>query len=395
MMTIKQQLWDLRKKAVRQAKILRGVPRPAGYVGLSEEGAQAAYGSRGDIAIHTFNRAGAAVPVAPKHLPGDEAFDFLLSRFPEKFPDYEAVLLDIRNPDFTFQHHHLLDDQHRVIYEPQMNLGQLPIKDAFLTDGKKLNGTVAYLANTLFCQYGHWLQRQLPMLLPYWELFGKENIDYYYIGDGTTPAYAKESLRRLGIRDEQIVDFPCRGDRALMCCKFMRRDPRPAPRTGFRLDEASHRFLQSGLFQPGAPVGGRRLFIQRGQVSGRKELNLPQIKEALEPLGFEFTTTQGMTMQHEADLFGNADVMVAVHGAALHNLLFARPGTRVIEMFPFDYFEESNYVIAALGGCDYSYLIGEPVGNSFDGAELPKRNRADIRVDPAKLLRLLEQAGIS
>ena len=32
--------------------------------------------------------------------------------------------------------------------------------------------------------------------------------------------------------------------------------------------------------------------------------------------------------------FSNADIVVAVHGAGLTNLLFARPGTAVIELFP-------------------------------------------------------------
>jgi len=393
-MTIKKQLWAIRKQLVHQLKILRGTLRATGFVGLSEEGAEAAYGACDDVAIHTFFRRSDRVPVPRKCLPEDATFPYLLSHFPSTFPDYEAVLLDIRNPDFTFQHHHLLDNERRVVYEPKMCLEQLPIKNEFLVDCKKLDGTVAYLANTMFCQYAHWLQRQLPMLPAYWELFGKENIDYYYIGEGNTSDFAKESLLKLGIREEQIIDFPCRGDRALACVKTLERDSCPAARTGMRMDEASYRFLKENLFQPGEPVSGKRLFIQRGAVSGRKERNLSEVQDALKNNGFDFVEMQGRTMQNEADLFGNAEVIVAVHGAALHNLLFARPGTTVIEIFPYDYFEESNYVIASLGGCDYHYLIGEPIGNSFEGMDLLKRNRADVRVDPEKLLRLLEMAGV-
>jgi len=160
------------------------------------------------------------------------------------------------------------------------------------------------------------------------------------------------------------------------------------------MDEPSHRFLQENLFQPGEPVAGKRLFVMRGEVSGRRELNLPEVKEALEPLGFEFVTTQGMTMQQEADLFGNADMIVAVHGAALHNLLFARPGTTVIEIFPYDYFEESNYVIANHGGCNYFYLIGDRLAGSPCGDSLMERNRADVVIGVEKLMRLCTEAGV-
>jgi len=395
MKKIKQHLWTLRRKIIRQAKVVAGVPRATGLVGLSKEGATAAYGARADVTIHTFFRESQTPLISPKSLPEDRRFPQVVSLFPEKNADYEAVLLDIRNPDFTFQHHHLLDDEHRVIYEPQMQFEQLPVKDKFLVDCRKLNGTIAYLANTMFCQYAHWLQRQLPMLQAYWELFGKENIDYYYIGDGQIKDFAEESLLRLGIRREQIVSFPCRGDRALGCVKFVATEMRAAPRVGLRMDESSYRFLKENLFQPGTPVAGKRLFVQRGEVSGRRELNLAAVREPLEPLGFEFVGTQGMTMQAEADLFGNAKVIVAVHGAALHNLLFARPGTIVIEIFPYDYFEESNYVIASHGECDYYYLIGEPLPESIEGFSLLKRNRADVRVHPDKLLRLLEMAGLT
>ena len=99
-------------------------------------------------------------------------------------------------------------------------------------------------------------------------------------------------------------------------------------------------------------------------------------------------------MQEEADLFGNADVIVAVHGAALHNLLFVRPGTQVVEIFPYDYFEESNYVIACHGACDYFYMMGAPLDGAQPGNSLIDRNRADVTLDVDKLLRLFKKAGI-
>ncbi len=394
MKALKEQIWTLRKKMIRQARVLRSVPRATGLVGLSEEGAKAAYGTRDDVILHTFSRENRREIIPPQCLPDDETFPQVVSLFPDHFPDYEAVLLDVCNPNFTFQHHHVLDDENRVIYEPQMRFEQLPITDKFLVECKKLKGTIAYLGNTMFCQYAHWLQRQLSMLPAYWELFGKENIDYYYIGDGDIKKFAEESLLQLGVRKEQMVSFPCRGDRSLICVKSTATDSRLSSLISMRMDDVTYRFLKENLFQPGDPVAGKRLFVQRGEVSGRRELNLPEVKEALEPLGFEFVTTQGMTMQQEADLFGNADVIVAVHGAALHNLLFARPGTKVVEIFPYDYFEESNYVIANYGGCDYFYLIGAPLAGAKPGHSLLERNRADVMIDIEKLNRLSSKAGV-
>ena len=42
----------------------------------------------------------------------------------------------------------------------------------------------------------------------------------------------------------------------------------------------------------------------------------------------------GMSVSEQAQLFANAEAVVGVHGAALTNLVFAAPGTRVVEIFP-------------------------------------------------------------
>lgn len=395
---MKKQLWELKKKTERAVRILVGTPRATGMVALSPETAEAEYGAREDVSIHRFVRKRDFVLKPPRHLPEDGEFVSSGFCFPTEIPDYDAVLLESRDPRFTFQHHHLLDDQRRVIYEPHLRFEQLPIRKAFLVECKKLPGTVAYLANTMFCQYGHWLQTQLPLLIAYWEIFGKENIDYYYIGDGKIKDFAEESLLYLGVRKEQIVGCPCRADRSLIAIKTRHKKTGSRLGAGMQLDAFTARFYEENLFRPRPGSGGpspRKLFVMRGYVTGRRKRNLEEVRAALEPMGFVFTSTQGKTMQEEADLFGNAEVIVAVHGAALHNLLFARPGTTVVEIAPYDYFEESNYVIANHRGCDYWYLIGEPLPEGSPGDSLLQRNRADVIVGVEKLKRLLEIAGVT
>lgn len=45
---------------------------------------------------------------------------------------------------------------------------------------------------------------------------------------------------------------------------------------------------------------------------------------------------EGTSLWHQIALFESADVIIAQHGAALANLVFARPSTRVIEVMPHD-----------------------------------------------------------
>jgi len=354
-------------------------------VSLTLENAKAAYGSRSDVSIHTFHMEDHSELTAPKHLPEDAKFSSSHFEFPKLKPDYRAILLDIRNPNFTFQRNHLLDDENRVIYEPKVQFDNLPIKYQFLVDCKKLNGTIAYLSNTLFCHYGHWLQTQLPLLLSYWETFGKENIDYYYIGDGITKDFVEDSLVCAGIPKERIINFPCKSDRSLISIKY--RDPDH----GFKMDPYTHAFLQKSLFKAGPPDGiPRRIFVLRGNVSIRKELNIEAIKEALIPFGFTFLTMDGKSMQDEATLFGNAEAVFAVHGSALHNVIFSKPGTKVVEIFSHDYVEASNFFIASYSQCDYYYLIGEKVSEISPDLSMSDRNSLDVKVNIRKLLALCE-----
>ena len=56
--------------------------------------------------------------------------------------------------------------------------------------------------------------------------------------------------------------------------------------------------------------------------------------------------------------FTGADEIVAVHGAGLTNLLFCRPGTRVIEIFPENFVKSTYFWLARQLGLEYHYLIG-------------------------------------
>ena len=197
----------------------------------------------------------------------------------------------------------------------------------------------------------------------------------------------------MGIRKDQIVNFPCRADRSLISIKY-RELYTDGVQTGFKMDPYTHKFLKKFLFKPSNADGGvrsKRIFVTRGNVQVRREHNLSAITDALSPLGFDFLSMDGRSMQEEADIFFNADVIISVHGSALHNTLFSRAGTSVIEIFGNEYFEASNYVISTLSNCNYYYLIGESVDNPPKG----DRRYAHVVVDINKLLALCAMAGIT
>jgi hypothetical protein len=135
-----------------------------------------------------------------------------------------------------------------------------------------------------------------------------------------------------------------------------------------------------GAYRQPEPQGGERMFFSRGPVKLRRLLNEPELEAIAARRGLQRFEATSSDHAEQVRRFGNADVIVAVHGAGLANLLFARPGTVVIELFPED-FVKSTY----LWLCNRLGLRHYPVIGSRGNYD------QDFRVDPAAFAGMLEQ----
>jgi capsular polysaccharide biosynthesis protein len=195
---------------------------------------------------------------------------------------------------------------------------------------RRLTGTIAYLSNTWIDNYYHWMQLTLPLLRFYRELAPHTGIDYYYVGESRTSRLQEETLAQLGIRKSQIVREPCRADRLLTAIYLHR----PQHREMRYRDVWGHRFVRSIFPRKDCPGSPKRIHIERGNVPMRRLANEKEVIAYLRQLEFVSLRMDGMTVASQARLFANATAIIGVHGAALTNLLFAQPGTKVIELFP-------------------------------------------------------------
>jgi capsular polysaccharide biosynthesis protein len=103
--------------------------------------------------------------------------------------------------------------------------------------------------------------------------------------------------------------------------------------------------------------------------------------------GFEYVTMDGRSLEDEIELFSSADAIVGVHGAALTNLLWARPECRVLELFPYGWNHPGYQEIAAFVGCRYGYIVGSddaPRAAGMDTAASVRREN-DILIDPSDI----------
>ena len=121
-------------------------------------------------------------------------------------------------------------------------------------------------------------------------------------------------------------------------------------------------------------------------------LNEDEVLALLEPAGFEAVTMDGRSIEEQAAMFASAEVVVATHGAALANLVFARPGTVVVELMGRNTVSDMYALLAWRRELSYHLIMGtEPAP--------PERwwtwqFRADTIVDVRELRNRLERLDL-
>jgi hypothetical protein len=99
----------------------------------------------------------------------------------------------------------------------------------------------------------------------------------------------------------------------------------------------------------------RRIVLSRARAGKRRILNGAELIDALASLGFEAVAPETLTFDEQIELFYDAEVVIAPHGAGLTNLLFADTA-RVLELFPTPYVVPHFYYLCQAIGLPYQYL---------------------------------------
>lgn len=188
-----------------------------------------------------------------------------------------------------------------------------------------------------------------------------------------TPAsFQLETLRHLGFTEEQLHPL---GRNEVMECERLHAI---TSRSGWLPDPAVVRWLQHHLLV--APAGSermpRRIYVSRQDAAMRRASNETALVELLHSHGFTVVTCSGLSVQEQAWLFHGAEAIVALHGAALTNLVFCRQGTRILEVFPQHWSPLWYFGMARMIGCEHRFLTAAPSGRT------PSQLNEDRRVVP-------------
>jgi len=130
-------------------------------------------------------------------------------------------------------------------------------------------------------------------------------------------------------------------------------------------------------------ITSAKLYLRRGAGSRRPLVQEDRLEKLLLQRGFVVIDAESLSLSECIASFANARWVVAPHGAALANLVFAKPGTRVLELLPGSLHDFGHYALmAAALALNHSHFSGDVVeGGGF-------------RVDQEQILTWLDAAQL-
>jgi hypothetical protein len=221
-----------------------------------------------------------------------------------------------------------------------------------------------------FPNYGHFLFDGLPLVIIMAEQL--RGLNARLIG-GPLGEWQQAILTTLGLADRYVpMQGPRRFRRIVTSNLLWGHVPYP---TRFARLAFDHIRLHLGV----APEPrNKRIFVIRPDKPGRRYLtNRVEVQACLEALGFETVQPELLKFQEQVRVFASARVVVGESGAAMANIGFCDPGTRVLEIMPDIYCD-----IWVRGAClvlshEWHVYFAEAEAPIPDGA--PGADRLDFR----------------
>lgn len=216
-----------------------------------------------------------------------------------------------------------------------------------LPAAEHLSGDWTSIAHPQAPNYYHWLLDCLPRLTLLRELPAGTRILYTQGG-----AFQREILRMLGLEDRA---HPARQHYLVERYHFSA----PTEWQGL-YDPYAVRYLRSALLHhadrdyPASP----RIYLRRRNLT-RVLANEEELVEQLTARGWKAIDPGELTVAQQIKVFSKAEAICGLHGAAMANLLWCRPGCKVLEIIQRTHMNGCYENIAEANQLDYRYLLSD------------------------------------
>jgi capsular polysaccharide biosynthesis protein len=222
---------------------------------------------------------------------------------------------------------------------------------ARLEKTERLAGTTLILNQVVAGNFYHFVNQIMPRLAIAAQAIDLNAIDYFITPRNTT----RFMCSLLGLASIDAVKIRPMNETGYRCERLIATS-NPGP---FLVPPKwANDYLRSIVPQAPSPVRSKRIFLSRVNAPKRRLINHDAIEKLLAGYGFEHVTLDGRPFVDQAAIFREAELIVAVHGAALSHLVFAKPGTHVIELLPKNHVQPCFWTIGQMEGHRYSIVLG-------------------------------------
>ena len=216
-----------------------------------------------------------------------------------------------------------------------------------------VSGRTLVLASTGGDTYFHWITDVLPRLgLARRAGYNTASFDWVLV-NGLTHPFQQETLKHIGIPKNRCLFF----NKKELAYEIEEALLPSLPGVPGVVPPETVDFLRN-TFSTKKNSRSRKIFIGRGEAKHRPLIHEREIWAQLENRGFDSVDCGKMSVQEQAEVFGSAEVVVGAHGAALTNLVFCRPGTRVVELFSPAYVNPCYRDLCIAAGLRHAAVIG-------------------------------------
>jgi len=225
---------------------------------------------------------------------------------------------------------------------------------------KKFPGTVFNLVSPCQYNYYHWTLEVLPKL----ELFrlhgGPASGARYYVE--TSKPFQLESLRLLGLDPGALIN-----SKEVPTIQASRLIGATIPGPSGVAHPWAVQWLRKSLADGSTPEPAGCLVISRSKAKNRRMVNEDELISTLAPLNPQKIELETCSVSQQINLFRQAKIIIAPHGAGLTNMVFAQTGAHVIELFGGTYRNPCYEKLAAVVGCRYTAVVNRDETDPTNG----------------------------
>jgi capsular polysaccharide biosynthesis protein len=247
-----------------------------------------------------------------------------------------------------------------------------------------VSGRTLVLASTGGDTFFHWMTDVLPRLgLARRGGYDPASFDWVLV-NGLSHPFQQETLKHLGIPKNRCLSF----NKTELAYEMEEALLPSLPGVPGVVPPETVDFLRNA-FPPKKNLRSRKIFIGRGEAKHRPLIHEKEIWAQLQKRGFDSVDCGKMPVQKQGEVFGSADVVVGAHGAALTNLVFCRPGTRVVELFSPAYVNPCYRDLCVAAGLRHAAVIGN--GEDWELSAVHDKPSATITASWELLSKALEE----